>query len=341
MRLWLLDLGAESLGAAVEDVELGDGTVRLTSDSSTSVTYADLAFGKSVEREIDPEVELKDPSTFTVIGQKVARTDIPTKVDGSAKYGLDAFVDGVVYGKIVRPPSFGATIESIDFSAAESMPGVVGTFRDGDFAGLAAERLEQAEAALASVMVSWNRPESAVTHQTIYDDLVETADEGSAIGDDTGPASADDILSGLTEPLEFTYRAPYICHTPIEPRNAVVEITETGANVWCSTQDPFTVRSAVAAVLELDLDKVVVEPLDAGGAFGSKIVPMAEIEAARLAKAFGRPVKIMWRREEEFINGQFRPAMLVKIIAGLDGEGRIAGWNYDLYSAAYFPEGVP
>ncbi|MGI8482854.1 MAG: xanthine dehydrogenase family protein molybdopterin-binding subunit, partial [Thermomicrobiales bacterium] len=120
---------------------------------------------------------------------------------------------------------------------------------------------------------------------------------------------------------------------------ALVQITDDGVNIWSSTQDPFRVRSVVAELLGRDPETVVVTPMAAGGAFGSKVIPMAETEAAQLAKAFGKPVKILWSREEEIGHGQYRPAMLVDITTGLDGDNGIAAWKYDLYSSSYFPVG--
>lgn len=339
MRVWLTELGAEHLGLDPEAVSLKDGSVVANDDSSASVSFADLASGKHSSREIDPEIVLKDPSTYSVIGQSIPRPDVSQKVNGQLKYGIDATVEGMVWGKIVRPTGFGFTLADIDFSEAEQMPGVVGTYRDGDFAGLAAETREQAEAAIAQVKATWNDPQSPVTSENIFDHLLETADEGQSIGDDTGPGQEVDITGSISDPIEVTYRAPYVNHCPIEPRTALVQITDDRVDVWSSTQDPFTVRSAVASITGHDLESVVVTPMAAGGAFGSKITPMAEPEAAKLAMAFNRPVKILWSREEELAHGQYRPAMLINITTGLDADNLISGWQYDLYSSSYHPEG--
>jgi isoquinoline 1-oxidoreductase len=339
MRLWLTDLAAEQLGLDASSLSLANGSVVSNDDPGASVTYAELAFGKSASRELDPDVVLKDPSTYTVIGQPIPRPDVTEKVNGRMKYGIDAAVEGMVWGKIVRPPGFGFTLAEIDFSAAEAMPGVVGTYRDGEFAGLAAETLQQAEAALSAVKATWNDPGSTVTSENIFEYLLETADEGEPLGDDTGPGQDEDITASITVPVELNFRAPYVNHTPIEPRTALVQIGDDRVDVWCSTQDPFTVRAAVAGIVGRDVESVVVTPMAAGGAFGSKVLPMAESEAARLAMAFNRPVKILWRRDEELAHGQYRPAMLVNIVSGVDAEGGIAGWQYTLYSSSYHPEG--
>ena len=341
MRDWLLELASEETGRDASGFVLENGKVVATDHSGIEIPYADLAAGKSATRELDPEVPLKDPSRFSILGQSIPRPDVDSKVDGSAIYGIDAVTDDMVWGKIVRPTAFGASLVDIDFSEAEAMEGVIGTFRDGDFAGLAAETLQQAEAAIAAVNATWEGPDHGVTDQTMFDFMLETADEGQKLGDDnTSPAASDDLVESLVDPLEVTFRAPFVNHAPIEPRSALVSVTDDRVDVWSSTQDPFGVRAAIAETLGRDVESVVVTPQNAGGAFGSKIIPMAETEAARLAQEFGCPVKIVWTRGEEFSHGQYRPAMMVNIVSGLDGSGNIAGWQYDLYSASYFPVGT-
>ena len=340
MQAWLIELAAEEHDRSTGSFVLENGRVVATDHSGIESPDAELAAGRQVARELDPDVKLKSPGTFSVIGQSIPRPDVREKVDGSATFGIDVAVDDMVWGKVVRPPSFGAELTEIDFSAAEGMPGVVGTFRDGNFAGLAAETLQQAEAAIAAVEATWEETAPEVSHETIFDFLLETADEGQKLGDDnTSPGGSDDIVSQIVDPLEVTFRAPYVVHTPIEPRTAVARVTDDTVEIWTSTQDPFGVRAGVADALGRDVDSVVVDPQYPGGAFGAKIMPMAETEAARLAEALGRPVKILWSRDDEFTQAQYRPAMLVDITTELDAEGNISAWQYDLYSASYHPAG--
>lgn len=340
MRHWLIELASDELGVPAEDLTLEDGRVVATNGSGQEIDFATLAAGQSSSRELDPELPLKDPEAFTVLGQSIPRPDVNDKVNGVAEFGIDASVDGMVWGKIVRPPAFNATLIDVDFSEAESMPGVIGTFHDGNFAGLAAETFQQAEAAMQRVQATWEDPSTTTTSDTIFDLLLETAREGQKLGDDnTSPAASDDVVSTIVDPLNVTFRAPYVVHIPIEPRTALANVTDDGVTVWCSTQDPFGVRGGVAEALGRDPESVVIMPKNPGGAFGSKIVPMAEVEAARLSQEFGRPVKILWSRHEEFSHAQYRPAMLVNIVTGLDGDGNVLAWQYDLYSAAFFPEG--
>ena len=343
MRAWLLELGAAELGVPEAELSVQDGAVVVTGSPESKVAYAALAAGKPAARELREDVPLKDPANYTIVGQDIPRVDVPLKVTGEMKYGIDAAVEGMVYGKVVRPPARGATLESVDFSAAEAMPGVVGTFHEGNFAGLAAERLEQAEAALAAVKATWTPPATKTTHETIYDLLTSTADAGELLEEEEETAIESDPAVGLENAVHRVtaeFRAPYVSHSPIEPKSSLVSVTADHVEVWTSTQSPFGAQDAVAAALGRPIEQVSVTTMMGGGAFGSKSASDAEVEAALLANAVGRPVKLIWTRQEEFQDARFRPAMLVKIDAGLDEAGNISAWKYDLYSSAYYPEGA-
>ncbi|MGH2560019.1 MAG: molybdopterin cofactor-binding domain-containing protein [Thermomicrobiales bacterium] len=346
MREWLIELGAEELGVPAGELAVQGGAVVVASTPATMIEYAALAAGNQAARELREDVPLKDPAEYTVVGQDIPRVDVPFKVNGEMKYGIDAAVEGMVYGKIVRPPARGATLESVDFSAAEAMPGVVGTFHDGNFAGLAAERLDQADSALSAVRATWTPPATTTTHVTIYDLLKSTPDAGEVLVDEDAGETAESIpdpaaaLDGAAHRVAAAFRAPYVSHSPIEPKAALVQIADDQVDVWTSTQSPFGTREAVAEALGRPLEEVVVTTLMGGGAFGSKTPPDAEVEAARLAQAVGRPVKVIWTRQEEFQDARFRPAMLIELEAGIDADGNLSAWKYDLYSSAYYPEGA-
>jgi nicotinate dehydrogenase subunit B len=338
LRQWLLELGAQKLDAPVGQLTTMDGVVLMASTPSKSVTYAELAASKPAGRQFSSQTKLKNPGQYTVVGQRIPRVDIPDKVTGAMKYGFDAMVPGMLHGKVLRPPSLGATLESVDTSAAEKMPGVVGVLHDGDFVGLAAQHVEQAEAALAAIKATWKEPGSAYTSENIHAALKATKDKGSVMREVGNVAQA---LGAATKRVQATFKAPYIAHAQIEPMTALVSIQADKTEVWTSTQNPFGVRSAVAQALNLSSDAVIVYPLMSGGAFGRKsIADEVTLEAARLAKAFGNPVRVNWTRPEEFQFDHFRPAMLIEIDAGLNDKGEFVAWQYDLYAAAYFPEGA-
>jgi isoquinoline 1-oxidoreductase len=338
MRQWLLELGEAQLGLPIEQLSTRDGRVIVTSDPSQSISYAELAAGKKVEREFGNQSKLKSPDQYTIVGQRLPRIDVPPKVTGEMKYGYDAMVPDMLHGKILRPPSLGATLVSVDTSAAEGMPGVVGVFQEGDSVGLAATRVEQAEAALAAIKASWNEAASDLTSENIHEALKTTKDQGEVVAAVGNVAQA---LNTVTKRVAAVIKAPYITHVPIEPMTALVWVQPDKTEVWTSTQSPFSVQAAVAQTLNLPPEQVIVYPLMPGGAFGRKTITAgAPIEAARLSQAFKRPVRVNWTRQEEFQFGRFRPAMLIEVEAGLNDQNELVAWQYDLYAAAYYPPGA-
>jgi isoquinoline 1-oxidoreductase len=331
MRQWLLDLGAQQLGAARDTLSTSNGTVLVTAQPDQSVTYAQLAAGQQSGRQMSGQAPLKTPDQFVNIGQEVPRVDVPFKVNGSMKFGYDTTVPGMLHGKILRPPSLGATLQSVDYSQAQGMPGV-SVFRDGDFVGVAADRLDHAQSALATINATWNELDSPTTDATIFDLLKSTPDQGQPTGDGD-PGSA---LAQSAQRVSVTVRAPYVAHMSIEPESALAQPNGDALEVWASTQAPFALQRAIASALQRPADSVIVHAVMSGGAFGRKALTDAGIEAARLAVGLGQPVRVNWTREEEFLFDQFRPAMLIELETGLDGNGNLVGWKYDLYAAAYY-----
>lgn len=337
MNAWLLELAAEHLDDDVAALTSADGVV---TGPSGEVTYAELAFGKMSGKEIDPEVTLKDPATYTVVGQPIARVDVPDKVAGKQIYGVDVEVEGMVYGKILRPPSIDALLLSVDFTEALAANGIVDSVHipEKNFAAIVGKRKDDVERAIRMVNAEWQELESDTNSENIHDKLKETADEGRSLdeeGHDHDPLAALDA-AGVGE--TYTYTLPYLAHSPIEPKAAVVHVTDEQVEVWVSTQDAFSARMGVAQALGREETDVLVHGMHPGGAFGSKVSPQAEIECAWIANAVGLPVKLIWDRIEELQFGQFRPAMRIEVTTGLDDSGKIAGWNYDAYTAGYYPE---
>jgi isoquinoline 1-oxidoreductase len=332
MRQWLLELGSAQLGAPPEALSIANGSVFVTGNPDQSVSFATLAAGKASGRQISGQTALKSPDQFTIIGTDVPRVDIPTKVTGEMKYGYDTTVAGMLHGKVLRPPSMGASLIDVDFSSVTAMPGVVGVYRDGGFAGLAARTHDQAQAAIQAVNASWQELASQVTSDNIFDLLKSTPDGGRQSG--RGDLQAG--MSAISKPLSVTVRAPYVAHASIEPESALARPDGNKLEVWASTQAPFQLRAAIASAVGIPPENVIVHAVMSGGAFGRKAVPDAGIEAARLAMGIGQPVRVNWTREEEFQLDQFRPAMLIELNTGLDPAGNLAAWKYDLYAAAYY-----
>jgi nicotinate dehydrogenase subunit B len=332
MRSWLLELGSVQLGAPPEALTTANGSVMVAGQPDQAVSFASLAAGKTSGRQMTGQAPLKTPDRFSIIGTDVPRVDVPAKVTGTMKYGYDTTVPGMLQGKIVRPPSVGATLQSVDFSQASGMPGVVAVYQDGGFAGLAAQTHDQAQAAIQTVRATWQELDASHTSDTVFDLLKTTPDQGR-------PSSRGDVqaaMAQITRPLSVTVRAPYVAHASIEPESALARPDGDRLEVWASTQAPFQLRDSIAHALSMPAENITVHAVMSGGAFGRKAVADAGIEAARLARGIGQPVRVNWTREEEFQLDQFRPAMLIELHTGLDAAGTVPAWTYDLYAAAYY-----
>ncbi|MBV8085147.1 MAG: xanthine dehydrogenase family protein molybdopterin-binding subunit, partial [Chloroflexi bacterium] len=344
MHGWLMDLGAAKLGVPAAQLSTKDGSVFVTSDPSKTATYASLANGQKVGKQMDPKnpPTMKDPSKFTMIGKTPQRVDLPDKVQGKAVYGYDARVDGMVYGSVLHVPSIGAKMTNVDTSAAEKAPGVVGVVHDGDFVGLATGRSSQLAAAMAMIKPTWQESPLQVDDKTVFDYMKAHHDQGEYVGT-TDPDSAAKAVAGAAKKVSFRVTMPYLSHMPIEPFAALVNAQADKTEVWASTQDPWALQDSIANYLKVSHDKVIVYPLLSGGAFGrSSVWPNVvdvTLEALRLSQGLKKPVRVNWSRADDFMFDRFKPASLIEFQAGIDASGNIVGWKHDLYFARWYPAG--
>jgi isoquinoline 1-oxidoreductase len=306
-----------------------DGVVFDKTRSKNRVAYGRLTRGKIIEKHLKKLPPLKPASEFTIMGKPYLRRDAHEKVTGKAQYAGDIRLPGMVYAKILRPPAHGATLQSVDTSAAERMRGVH-VIRDGDLIAVLHEHPDEAERALAEINAQFDMPKTGVDDRSIFDRLLKMAPEpeiASEGGDlRTGEGRASTIF-------EETYLNSYVSHAPIETHTAVAYIEKGKATVWVSTQRPFGAKEAVASSLGFPSKNVRVIATFVGGGFGGKNSNREAVEAARLAKLTGKPVQVAWSREEEFFYDTFRPAAVVKIKSGINDAGDIVLWDYNVYFA--------
>jgi isoquinoline 1-oxidoreductase len=266
-------------------------------------------------------------------------------VTGRHQYTSDMRLPGMLYGKVLRAPSLGATLASFDASGAKSMPGVVVT-REGDFAGVAAPSTHEAERALAALRATWAPSrEPQPSSRDVYDYLKRTRPRANG-GRSEGPVwgtepyvtgNVDAALAAADHRLSRSYTVAYIAHVPLEPRAAVAQWSRDARGdkltVWTGTQRPFAVREHLAQAFGIPLQRARVIVPDTGSGYGGKHTGEAAVEAARLAKAAQKPVKLVWTREEEFRWAYFRPAGVINVSAGVRRDGTITAWTFDNYNS--------
>ena len=327
-RAVLIQMAAEQFKAPPERLQAKAGVITDPLAPDKRVTYAQLVQGKRIERHLQ-NVPVKPVTAFTVIGKSPRRKDALEKVTGKAKYAGDITLPGMLHARILRPPAHGATLKSVDTSAAEKLPGVR-VVRDGDLIAVLHERPDMAEQALGLIQAQFDRPHTGLDDKTIFDHLLETAPKPQVLGQG-GSVEGGEKLSKTV--VDETYLNSYVAHAAIETHTAVASIENGKATVWASTQAPFSVKPAVAQALGMQPENVHVITPYVGGGFGGKSGAPQAVEASRLAKAAGKPVQLVWGRAEEFFFDTFRPAAVVKIRSGVTAAGKIAFWDEKIYAA--------
>jgi CO/xanthine dehydrogenase Mo-binding subunit len=311
--------------------------------SGRSLGYGELARGKALAQNL-PAVDPVTPATeWTIAGKPIPKVGARAFVTGQHQYTPDLRPQGMLYGKVRRPPSFGATLTSYDDSAAKNMVGV-SIVRDGDFIGAAGPSAEDAQKGLDAVRAEWKEVPQ-ISNRELLAYLKENTTGKTEDRFKKQKGSVEQGLAGAAHRSEATYTTAYIAHAPLEPRAAVAEWVDGKVTVWTGTQRPFAVRDELVDVFHVAANNVRVIVPDTGSAYGGKHSGDAAIEAARLARAAGRPVKVLWTREEEFSWAYFRPAAFIEVKAGVAVDGAMTAWEFHNYhsgmSAIETPYVVP
>jgi len=328
-RAVLLELAADALRVPVAQLTARDGVIFDQQDPGRRITYGQLSKGQMIARHLTVRPSLKDVAQFKISGKPLLRRDSREKVTGKARYTGDVRLPGMLYARILRPPAHGAKLMSVDTAAAEAIPGAR-VVRDGDLVAALHELPDMAETALGKVKAAFDVPPAVADDRTIFDHLLRVAPAPGMV------AQAGDLAQGRAQAarsFETTYLNSYVAHAAMETHAALARIEGGKATVWASTQNPFGARSEIAREIGFPPEQVRVITPFVGGGFGGKGFNLQAVEAARLAKAAGRPVQVMWSREEEFFNDTFRPAAVVKINSGIDSAGRMVFWDYGVYCA--------
>src|SRR6266513_2697527 len=262
-------------------------------------------------------------------GKAIPKVDARAFVTGKHPYTTDLRPAGMLYGRVLRPPSFGATLTSCDDNAAKAMTGVV-VVRDGDFVGVAAPSAHEAQKALDAIHAQWKEVPQ-ISSKEIFSYLKQNAAAKSEDRFRKQKGSVEEGLAGAAHQFEATYTVAYIAHAPLEPRAAVAQWADGKLTVWTGTQRPFANRDELADVFHIPESSVRVIVPDTGSAYGGKHTSDAALEAARLARAAGRPVKVVWTREEEFTWAYFRPAGVIEVKSGIASDGALTAWEFHNY----------
>ncbi|MDX5583501.1 MAG: molybdopterin-dependent oxidoreductase [Aureibaculum sp.] len=325
----LIDLAAQRLGVPNEMLEAVDGTVVMKNDRSQKISYAELTKGKKIIQSLKKKPEIKKSKDFDIIGKPVISLDAEAKVTGIAKYSGDIKLPGMVYATIVRPPAYGSQKIQVDPSGLDIFEGVE-LVEDGNLIAVAHPDPEVANKAAKKLNVTWEEPDVKADNETIFEYFEKNITQ-SKVFEEGG--SLNDGKEGSKTLIEANYHDGYKAHASIETHTATCYFKEDKLIMWASTQTPFGTREELAKTFDMPLEKVHIKQIFLGGGFGGKIYNRQAVEAAKISKKIGKPVQLEWSRREEFMYDMFRPAALIKVASGVDNNGKLKLWNFDIYCA--------
>jgi isoquinoline 1-oxidoreductase len=340
----LIGLAAARWSVGREALNAADGRI-VDSRASRSLSFGELTKGEKILQEIAAGAATTPAAQWRVAGTSAKRVNAHDIVTGTHRYSADIVLPGMLYGKVVRPSAIGATLDAFNADAARRLPGVT-VVRDGDFAGVVAASEHEAVSARAAVQATWKTtPQTSATE--LFDYLRKNTTDGGATGESGGGGgrgggggasrqARGSMEAGLAEAatkLDRSYTVAYIAHVPLEPRAAVAQWVDGKVTVWTGTQRPFGVRTELAQAFAIPEERVRVIVPDTGSGYGGKHTGDAAIEAARLSREAGKPVKLVWTRDEEFTWAYFRPAGVIDVKSGARADGTLTAWEYHNYNS--------
>ncbi|HYR46520.1 MAG TPA: molybdopterin cofactor-binding domain-containing protein, partial [Thermoanaerobaculia bacterium] len=325
----LLDAAAQSWKVERDTLVAAAGKVTNPA-TRRALSYGELTRGQDLLKVVAEKPPLMPAAEWKVAGVSMPKVDGRDFVTGRHQYTSDLARPEMLHGKVLRPAGFQARLASLETGEAQKIPGVR-VVRDGDFVGVVAPDAWTAERAVEVLKARWDVP-AQPSNKEIFEYLKKNADSAGR-EDRRVTGSVETAMASADVRLSQTYTVEYIAHVPLEPRAALAEWNGEKLAVWTGTQRPFAVRDELAEAFRISPQKVRVQVPDTGSAYGGKHAGDAAVEAARLAKAAGKPVKLVWTREEEFTWAYFRPAGVIEIASGARRDGTIAAWEFHNYNS--------
>jgi isoquinoline 1-oxidoreductase beta subunit len=341
-REMLISAAAQRWNASRDNCVAKNGTVT-DQDTNRSLKYGELvAVATKLPMPAEDAVPLKEAKNFKFIGHSIPRVDIPSKCDGTAEFGLDAKVPGMLYAVIARCPTFGGKVKTYDTAAAKAIPGVKDVFtidpiaEDVHSAGgvvIVADGTWAAMQGRKALKADWDRgPHSGETSASLRAAFEQAAKgSGTAVRND---GDVDKASGDSLQHVEAIYELPFLAHATMEPMNITVAPGADHWESWAPTQSPQWVQSSIAKVAGVPPKQVIVHTLLSGGAFGRRYMADFPVEAAQIAKITGKPIKLVWTREDDMQHDFYRPAAYHHMTGMVDGQGKAVAWRHHLLSTS-------
>ena len=327
VRELLVMEAARRLNLPAENLRTESGAV--IAPDGQRLGYGELVADNMLHVQAEPKSKLKNPSTYTVMGQPVPRVDIPAKVTGGAAYVQDMRLPGMVHARIVRPPSYDAQLMECDTSAVEKLPGFVKVVRNGNFLAVVAKKEFQAIKAMRALSkaTKWSEKPGLPKQDDLLHVLTSLKSNDKTIFQQSDPSA----IGQRT--LEATYTRPYQAHGSIGPSCAIGQFIDGAMTVWTHTQGVYPDREGIAEMLKVPQSSVRLIHVEGSGCYGHNGADDAAADAALIARELpGTPVRVQWMREQEHGWEPFGPAMVTRLKASLDNNGKIVDWNFDVWT---------
>jgi isoquinoline 1-oxidoreductase beta subunit len=311
----------------------------LHAQTRRSLKYGALA-ADAARLPVPENVALKRPQDFKLIGTPAKRLDTPSKVNGTAVYGIDVRPPGVKIATLAQSPVFGGRVKTLDDTAAKAVKGVRQIVRLDDAVAVVADHMGAAKKGLAALVIEWDDgPHARLDTQAIVGELEKATLNPGAVAQNIG--DADKAMAGAATKVEAIYQVPFLAHATMEPMNCTVHVRRDGCEVWVGNQVLGRAQAAAAKTAGLPLDKVVVHNHLIGGGFGRRLEIDGVIRAVEIAKHVDGPVKVIWTREEDIQHDMYRPSFFDRISAGLDEKGMPVAWSHRFAGSSIIARWAP
>jgi len=338
-RMMLIQAAAQKWNVPGESCHAENGVV-IHAESGKKAGYGSLAQAAS-QLKPPPDIPLKDPQKFTLIGKSIKRLDTPSKVNGTAQFGLDVRLPGMIYAVVARPPVFGGKVVSVDSSEALKVPGVQTVQQIPSGVAVIGARFWAAKLGRDKLKITWDHgANAAISTSKMTEEFSRTSAGPGKIARKNGDPQA--ALSSAAKTITAEYDVPYLAHAMMEPLNCVVDLRADSCELWTGTQFETVDRAAAAKAAGLPPEKVKLNTTLLGGGFGRRANPASDfvVEAVQVAKIAKAPVKVVWTREDDLAGGWYRPKWHDRFAAGLDPQGNPVAWTHTIVGQSIM-DGTP
>ena len=334
-RVMLISAAAQSWGVDTQSCHAEKGFV-VHAASGRRASFGNLAKA-AAKLEPPKDVALKDPKDFTIIGKSMQRLDTPSKTNGTAQFGLDVYIPGMLTAVVARSPVFGGKVSSFNGDKAKAVPGVVNVLEVPSGIAVIANGFWPAKLGREKLDIVWDEgPGGQISTVGMREKYAALSKNPGTVARKVGdPATA---LAGAAKTITAEYEVPYLSHSMMEPLNTVVDLRDDHCEIWTGTQFQTGDRAAAAGVAGLKPEQVELHTTLLGGGFGRRANPASDFvtEAVHVAKVAKAPVKVVWTREDDIRGGWYRPMWYDHFAAGLDASGNPVAWTHTIVGQSIF-----